>query len=98
MRLFLSLFILSSKSDSFIINNNIFKIIFYQDKMYKIIMKEPSEKRTQKLHDCKYWRKKDGYISGCGYRMAYNRFWHVCPICRKSIVVINQKALDGSEE
>lgn len=64
------------------------------DRVYKIVQKEPSTKSSQKLHDCKYWRKKDGYVSGCGYRVAYNKFWHTCPICNKTIVVVNQSALD----
>lgn len=64
------------------------------DRVYKIVQKEPSTKSSQKLHDCKYWRKKDGYVSGCGCRVTYNKFWHTCPICGKVIVVVNQSALD----
>ena len=64
------------------------------DRVYKVIIKEPSTKSSQKLLDCKYWKRKDGYVSGCGCRVAYNKFWHICPICGKVIVVVNQRALD----
>lgn len=62
------------------------------DRVHKIVVKEPLKR--QKLHDCKYLKTKDGYVSGCGYRVAYNKFWHICPICGKAIIVINQNALE----
>lgn len=65
------------------------------NRIRKVLSKESVRKRKgTKLHDCKYWKTKDGYVSGCGCRVAYNKFWHVCPICGKNIVVVNQSALD----
>lgn len=61
----------------------------------KLISREPVKRKTGvKSLDCKYWKTKDGYVSGCGYRVAYSKFWHVCPICGKNIVVVNQNALE----
>lgn len=64
------------------------------DRVHNIIIKESSRKESLKRLDCKYWKEKDGYVSGCGCRVAYNKFWHICPICGKAIVVVNQSALE----
>lgn len=30
---------------------------------------------------CEYIKNKQGVISGCGFRVAYNKTWKFCPIC-----------------
>lgn len=54
-------------------------------------MARPKHLRNTKLN-CEYFKEKNGYISGCGFRAAWNRFWIVCPYCAKSIHIINRKA------
>lgn len=34
---------------------------------------------------CEYRKDKYGYYSECGYRAAFNKFWHFCPYCGKPI-------------
>ena len=41
---------------------------------------------------CQYIKDKNGYVSGCGYRAAWNKHWMVCPYCAKPIHIINKKA------
>lgn len=48
-------------------------------------------------NDCLYYKTSYGYESGCGYRAAYNKFWHWCPYCRRPIVVLNEQALEDVE-
>lgn len=48
---------------------------------------------------CVYTNGKDGYISGCGFRAAYNKFWKVCPYCTKPIhLLINGVNYDEDDE
>ena len=54
-------------------------------------MVKPKHLRNTKLN-CEYFKEKNGYISGCGFRAAWNRFWIVCPYCAKPIHIINRKA------
>ena len=44
------------------------------------------------LYKCEYVKEKNGYVSGCGYRAAWNKHWIVCPYCAKPIHVISRKA------
>lgn len=34
---------------------------------------------------CEYTKDAHGYYSECGYRAAFNKFWHFCPYCGKPI-------------
>ena len=34
---------------------------------------------------CEYIQTKDGWISGCGMRVSWNKTWRFCPICGKTI-------------
>ena len=34
---------------------------------------------------CYYRQDRNGYISGCDYRAAFNRHWKWCPYCGKRI-------------
>ena len=43
---------------------------------------------------CTYVKHSYGYVSGCGYRAAYNKFWKWCPYCGKTIVNISREASD----
>lgn len=43
---------------------------------------------------CEYRKDKFNYVSECGFRMPYNKFWRFCPSCGKLIVVVNDKAHD----
>lgn len=44
----------------------------------------PECKRTmvpKHNRSCEYQKTKHGVISGCGFRVAYNKTWRFCPIC-----------------
>lgn len=45
---------------------------------------------SNKKH-CTYIHNIHGYVSGCGIRAAYNRYWKYCPFCGKAIVIIEKK-------
>ena len=40
----------------------------------------------------------NGYITGCGYRVAYNRHMHFCPYCGKRISNLSNMVLDAEKE
>ena len=63
-----------------------------------ILGEQVCAKSTKDNKLCEYWKSKNGYISGCGFRVAYNKYWHWCPICHQGIAIINKKTLDKSEE
>lgn len=44
-----------------------------------------------RINNCEYFRTKNGYVSGCGFVAAYNKYWKICPYCGKKIIVINIK-------
>jgi hypothetical protein len=45
---------------------------------------------TQSLTTCVYLQEQHNYVSGCGFRAAYNKFWRICPYCGRHIVCLNQ--------
>lgn len=51
----------------------------------------------RKLKNCEYFKTKNGYVSGCGFVAAYNKYWRICPYCGKKIIVINIKYNESSE-
>jgi len=51
----------------------------------------PKGRKTPQFH-CEYFKEQHGYVTGCGYRAAYNKHWWVCPYCGRLIHVMNRKA------
>lgn len=45
-------------------------------------------------YGCEYTRTKEGWESGCGYRVAYNKLWHYCPHCGRGIINLAPISLD----
>ena len=43
---------------------------------------------------CDYIEDKNGYISGCGCRVPFNKRWHFCPYCGKRICNLGGKERD----
>lgn len=44
---------------------------------------------------CEYSKNKYGYVTGCGLRTVYNKYWRFCPYCGKSIVILfNSKEIE----
>ena len=48
-------------------------------------------KKQKNSIKCEYFKTKHGYISGCGYIAAYNKFWRYCPYCGKPIITFSKK-------
>ena len=48
-------------------------------------------KKTYKIKVCEYFKNQNGYVSGCGYVAAYNKYWKFCPYCGNSIIIVNRK-------
>lgn len=40
---------------------------------------------------CYYVKRKQGWISGCGWRVGYNKHWVYCPHCGKHIINLNRE-------
>lgn len=40
---------------------------------------------------CEYRKNKFGWVSGCGVRVPWNKTWHFCPICGRSICKMGWK-------
>lgn len=61
-----------------------------------------NQKKVDRFH-CEYSKQEHGYISGCGKRAAYNRFWKVCPYCGRRIrnlsnIYLEQGDKDAKED
>lgn len=50
------------------------------------------------VFQCEYMRTSQGYTSGCGYRAAWNHFWHFCPYCGKIVYLMNRRYDDREED
>ena len=46
---------------------------------------------------CLYSRTSHGFLSGCGYRVAYNKYWNFCPHCGKRISNLSSMILNDEE-
>ena len=43
---------------------------------------------------CAYIKYSYGYVSGCGKRAAYNKYWKWCPYCGKPLINLSRETSD----
>ena len=47
---------------------------------------------------CIFTRQNDGYVSQCGYRVAFNKHWRYCPHCGRLIVNLSNVDLEDKHK
>lgn len=52
-------------------------------------------KHYKSIVKCEYLKTSNGYVSGCGIRAAYNKFWNYCPYCGRQLMIINKKSTEA---
>ncbi len=56
------------------------------------------EEKYQDKTRCIFVKGQHGYLTACGYRIAYNKFMRVCPYCEKPICNLCKVTEDAENE